>query len=268
MRALSGVYSHLFGAGFRRQWNYRAAVFAGLAANIVFGLIRGAVMQAAVRSAPEFGGYTGSSIGAYVWLSQGLLAALRLMGPPPDIAERVRTGDVAVDLQRPVDIQTFHLATDLGTATCTLILRGLPCVAAGLLTAQFALAGGVAPYLLGIVSVVAAVILSQLLMFSVGLLGFWLIETRGVRLLYQIVATFFAGLYFPVHMFPAPLAAVARLTPFPWMMQGPIDVLSGRVAGAAATGVIAAQLVWIALAVGIGRLLLAAGRRKLEVQGG
>lgn len=268
MRAVSGVYTRLFGAGFRRQWNYRAAMFAGLAANVVFGLIRAAVMLAAVRSTPEFGGYTGGSIGAYVWLSQGMLGALRLMGPPPDIAERVRTGDVAVDLQRPIDVQTFHLATDLGTAACTLLLRGLPCAAAGLLTAQFTLGGGIAPYLLGIVSVVAAVTLSLLLLFSVGLLGFWLIETRGVRLLYQIVSTFFAGLFFPVHMFPEPLASIARLTPFPWMLQGPIDVLSGRVTGAGAMGVIAAQLIWIGLAVGIGRLLLAAGRRKLEVQGG
>ncbi len=268
MRALSGVYSCLFGAGFRRQWNYRAAIFAGLAANIVFGLIRAAVMLAAVRATPEFGGYDGGSIGAYVWLSQGMLGALRLMGPPPDIAERVRTGDVAVDLQRPIDIQTFYLATDLGGATCTLLLRGLPCAAAGLLTAQFALGDGIAPYLLGIVSVVAGVALSLLLLFSVGLLGFWLIETRGVRLLYQIVSTFFAGLFFPVHMFPAPLALLARLTPFPWMLQGPIDVLSGRITGVGAMGVIAAQLAWIGLAVGIGRLLLAAGRRKLEVQGG
>ncbi|WP_227980448.1 ABC transporter permease [Nocardia spumae] len=268
MRALSGVYPRLFGAGFRRQWNYRSAVFAGLTANVVFGLIRGSVMLAAVRSAPGFGGYTGASIGAYVWLSQGLLGALRLMGPPSDIAERVRTGDVAVDLQRPIDIQTFYLATDLGSATCTLILRGLPCVAVGLMTAQFALSGGVMPYLLGLVSVFAAVVLSLLLILSVGLAGFWLVETRGVRMLYQIVATFFGGLYVPVHLFPAPLASAARLTPFPWILQGPIDVMSGRATGSAAVAIIAVQLLWIALAVGLGRVLIAAGRRKLEVQGG
>ncbi|MFI7189913.1 ABC transporter permease [Nocardia nova] len=268
MRALSGVYSRLFGAGFRRQWNYRSAVFAGLAANVVFGLIRAAVMIAAARSTPGFGGYTGASIGAYVWLSQAMLGALRVMGPPHDIAERVRTGDVAVDLQRPIDIQFFYLATDLGGSACTLALRGLPSVATGLITAQLVLPGTFAPYLLGAVSVVAAVTLSLLLLFSVSLLGFWLIETRGVRVLYQILSTFLAGLYVPIHLFPAPLAAAARLTPFPWLLQGPVDVMSGRATGSAAWTVIGMQVLWIVIAIGIGRALIAAGRRKLEVQGG
>jgi ABC-2 type transport system permease protein len=107
-----------------------------------------------------------------------------------------------------------------------------------------------------------------LLLFSVSLLGFWLIETRGIRMLYQILSTFLAGLYVPVHLFPAPLAAAARLTPFPWLLQGPVDVMSGRATGSAAWSVIGMQALWIAIAIGIGRALVAAGRRKLEVQGG
>lgn len=268
MRAVSGVYTRLFGAGFRRQWIYRSAVLAGLAANIVFGVIRAAVMLAAVRSTPGFGGYTGASIGAYVWLSQGLLGALRLMGPPHDIADRVRSGDVAVDLQRPIDIQFFYLATDLGGSACTLALRGLPCVVAGAISAQLVLPRAIMPYLLGAASVAAAVTLSLLLLFSVSLLGFWLVETRGIRMLYQILSTFLAGLYVPIHLFPAPLATAARLTPFPWLLQGPIDVLSGRTTGSAAWAVLGAQALWIVLAVGLGRVLITAGRRKLEVQGG
>jgi len=91
---------------------------------------------------------------------------------------------------------------------------------------------------------------------------------RGIRVLYQICGTFLAGLFVPVHMFPAWLRTVAHATPFPSILQSPIDILSGRDMGMDSVAVVATQAFWV-LAIGaVGRLLLAAGRRRLEVQGG
>ncbi len=268
VRAVPGVYWRLAEAGFLRQWHYRLAMFAGMVTNVVFGLVRAAVMLAAVRASAGLGGYTADSMGAYVWLSQGLLGALGVMGPPLDIAERIRNGDVAVDFLRPVDIQFSYLATDLGRAACTLLLRGAPSVVVGLAVFQLTLPHSAWPYLLGTLSILLAVTISFLLLFAVCLTGFWAVETRGVRLLYQIVATFLAGLFVPVHLFPDWLRTLAGLTPFPSLLQAPIDVVSGRAVGSQALGILAVQLFWVVVAVLLGRTLLRAGRHKLEVQGG
>ncbi len=268
VRATAKVYWRLAEAGFLRQWHYRLAMFAGMFTNVVFGLVRASVMLAAVRTTAGFGGYTPDSIGAYVWLSQGLLGSLGVMGPPLDIAERIRNGDVAIDFLRPVDIQFCYLATDLGRAGCALLLRGLPSIIAGLLAFELAMPHDALPYLLGTLSVALAVTISYLLLFAVCLAGFWMIETRGIRLLYQIVATFLAGLFVPVHLFPGWLRIGAELTPFPSLLQGPIDVLSGRASGLGSLEIVAVQVLWVVVAILLGRLLLRAGRRKLEVQGG
>src|SRR6266568_7479364 len=233
-------------------------MFAGMFTNVVFGLVRASVMLAAVRSATGFGGYTPDSIGAYVWLSQGLLGALGVMGPPLDIAERIRTGDVAIDFLRPIDIQFCYLATDLGRAACGLLLRGLPSVVAGLLAFELPMPRGVTTYLLGMLSVVLAVTISFLLLFAVCLTGFWMVETRGIRLLYQIVATFLAGLFVPVHLFPGWLRTLDGFTPFPSLLQTPIDVISGRATGWVSLELVAVQVVWIAVTVLLGRMLLRA----------
>ncbi|MBF6211898.1 ABC-2 family transporter protein [Nocardia puris] len=243
-------------------------MFAGLFTNCVFGLVRASVLLAAVRAGSEFGGYDEGSMAAYVWLSQGMIALTQFMGPPLELAERVRNGDVAVDFLRPVDIQFAYLAADLGRATCALIPRFLPSVLFGVVTFGLALPGTPGPYVLGLISMVLAVSLSFLGLFAVGLVGFWVVETRGVRTLYQILGTFLAGLFVPVHMFPDWLRALAHATPFPSILQAPIDVLSGRVLGMDAVSVVATQAFWV-LAIGLlGRFLLRAGRRKLEVQGG
>ncbi|MFI9403384.1 ABC transporter permease [Nocardia sp. NPDC052316] len=262
------VYAHLARAGFRRQSQYRLAMFAGLFTNCVFGFVRAAVMLAAVRAAGDFGGYDEGSIGAYVWLSQGLLGAMQFMGPPLDLADRVRNGDIAIDFLRPVDVQFGYLAADLGRAAATMLPRGVPSVLVGVLTFGLVMPNTPGPYLLGTLSVLLAVALSFLCLFGVALIGFWVVETRGIRVLYQVAGTFLAGLFVPVHMFPAWLRTVAQATPFPSILQAPIDVLSGRITGTAAVSVVAVQVFWVLVVGGTGRILLAAGRRKLEVQGG
>ncbi|WUA08381.1 ABC-2 family transporter protein [Nocardia sp. NBC_01377] len=267
-RRTARVYQQLAVAGFRRQSQYKLAMFAGLFTNCVFGLVRAAVMVAAVRAAGDFGGYDEGSIGAYVWLSQALLGAMQFMGPPLELVDRVKNGDIAVDFLRPVDVQLSYLATDLGRAACTLIPRGIPSVVFGYLTFGLAMPHSPWPYLLGAISVLLAVALSFLSLFAVGLIGFWVVETRGIRVLYQICGTFLAGLFVPVHMFPEWLRTLAHATPFPSILQAPIDILSGRVLGSEAIGVVATQMVWVVLIGIAGRILLAAGRRRLEVQGG
>ncbi|MEV6557605.1 ABC-2 family transporter protein [Nocardia sp. NPDC051756] len=262
------VYAQLVRAGFRRQSQYKLAMFAGLFTNCVFGFVRAAVMLAAVRATGDFGGYNEGSIGAYVWLSQGLLGAMQFMGPPLDLADRVKNGDIAIDFLRPVDVQFGYLAGDLGRAACTILPRGVPSVLIGVFTFGLAMPNTPLPYLLGAVSVLLAVAISFLCLFAVALIGFWVVETRGLRVLYQVTGTFLAGLFVPVHMFPGWLRTIAQATPFPSILQSPIDVLSGRITGLAAVGVVAVQVFWVLVVGGLGRVLLAAGRRKLEVQGG
>jgi ABC-2 type transport system permease protein len=264
----AGIYGRLFVAGFRKQANYRLAMLAGLFTNVVFGFIRAAILFAALASAGgSIAGYDEGSISAYVWLSQGLIGAVTLTGMA-EIGDRIRTGDVAVDLTRPIDIQTWHLADDLGRAAYTLIPRGLPSVLVGALTFGLTMPTTALPYLLGAVSIVLGIAISFYCRFAVNILGFWLVDTRGVRTFYMVSSTFLAGLYVPVALFPDWLHAIAYATPFPSILQVPIDVISGRETGFDAALLLAQQVGWLVATCAIGRLLMSAGRRYLVVQGG
>lgn len=273
MSSLTGAvplttYRQLFVAGFHRQTAYRLAMVAGLATNVVFGFIRSAILFAAVQSSGgELAGYTAGTISAYVWLSQGLLGAIQLNGAA-DIGDRIRTGDVAVDFTRPVDVQTWHLAEDMGRAVYSFIPRGVPSVLVGALTFGLVMPTTVLPYVLGALSIVIGVAISFYCRYAVNVVGFWLLDTRGVRSLYMVTSTFLAGLFVPVGLFPGWLHTFAYATPFPSILQIPIDVISGTVTGADAFAVVGIQLCWLAATCLVGRLLTDAGRHKLVVQGG
>lgn len=262
------TYLRLFVAGFRRQSTYRLAALGGLLANTTFGLLKVAILFAAVRtSGGELAGYDVATMSAYIWISQGMLGSVNLTGRT-EVADRIKSGDIAVDFLRPVDVQLATVTTEVGRAVFALIPRGIPSVVIGALLVGMAVPDSPAAYLLGAVSLLLGIVVSATTVYLVGAAGFWLVETRGVAILYMVVSGFLAGIFVPIALFPDWLHALASATPFPSMMMYPVDVLSGRVDGAGAVGLVAVQLLWLGLTVAAGQLATRAGRRRLEVQGG
>lgn len=258
----------LLRASFAAQSRYLASVIGGLIANTTFGFLRAAILFAGVQAAGgTLAGYDLGSMATYVWLGQALLGVIQLNGSA-DIGDRVRTGDIAVDFARPLDVQTAQLATDLGRNLFSVPTRMLPMLLIGALTTGIALPAVGWPYPLGVLSIMLSMVISFGGRYAVNVLGFWLVESRGPRVFYMIVSGFLAGLYVPVSLFPGWLQVVANCTPFPTTLMTPINILSGRLSGPAALTAVALQLFWIAATLGIGRLLTERGRLKLEVQGG
>jgi ABC-2 type transport system permease protein len=261
-------YRRLLVAGFRRQSAYLAAAVGGLVANVTFGFLKAAILVATVEAAGgELAGYDAGSMLAYVWISQAMLGLVNVYGRDV-LGERIRSGDVVVDFLRPLDLQLAGLATYLGERSFSLVPRGIPTFLVGLLVTGMALPATVLPYVLGAMSVVLGMTVSYLLVFVLNILGLWLVETRGIQVLYMAIAGFFSGLYVPVSIFPDWLETIARLTPFPSMLMTPVDVVTGRVSGLDSFQLVGTQLMWIAVVGGLGHLLVRAGRRHLEVQGG
>lgn len=262
------TFLELARAEFRRFSSYRLAVVAGVFTNSVFGFIRASVLLSAVDSAGgDLGGYTREQASSYVWLGQALLAAVAIWGWT-EIADRVKSGEIAVDLARPVDLYFSWWARDIGRALFTLPARGLPPFLIGALLMGVALPSSPLSYLLGVVSLLLAVSISFTLRFLLNLAAFWVIDIRGLIGVSVVITSFFCGLYVPVHVFPDWLRTLAYALPFPAMLQYPIDVLSGRAEGLAAVQTVGVQLGWLVLLVLLSRVVLYRASRRLVVQGG
>jgi ABC-2 type transport system permease protein len=257
-------YARLVRAGYLRHSSYRAAALAGLATNTVFGLLRVSVLLAVIAAGGTAAGYDAASVSTFVWLGQGLLAVVTLWGDP-ELSQRVRTGDIAIDLARPWNLQLALLAGDLGRAGHAMLWRFVPPVAFGALLLPFRWPASIGTVVLFAVSVVLAVALSSTLRFLVELSAFWLLDARGVRSLYGAVSGVLAGLTVPLAFFPDTVRAAIYATPFPALLQTPIDVFSERGSMWALLG---HQVLWLAAAVASAQFALGRATRKLVVQGG
>jgi ABC-2 type transport system permease protein len=83
-----------------------------------------------------------------------------------------------------------------------------------------------------------------------------------------VLSLVLSGFVIPVRFFPDWLAAVAHATPFPSLVQTPIDVFVGATRGTEILAALATQAAWLAVLFLACRLALGAGTRRLVVQGG
>jgi ABC-2 type transport system permease protein len=253
--------------GYRRYAAYPGATWAGVFTNVFFGFLISYVMLAVFRERDSVGAYDESDAVTYVWLGQGLLMTIYIWGWY-DVALRVRTGDVATDLQRPLDFQAYWLAQDLGRAAYHALYRGVPPFVLGALVFDVHVPGEPHVWLAFGVSLVLAVCVSFAYRFLFNLASFWLLDYRGVGGLAMILSTFLSGQIMPLAFFPDWLETLAWALPFAAMVQAPIEVFLGHASGAKLVGLLALQAFWGAVLLLAGRAAFAAGTRKLVLQGG
>lgn len=257
----------LVAAGFRRFSTYRQATFAGVFVNSVFGFLRCYVVLAVAGPNGTVGGYGGGQLVGFVWLGQGLLSVVLLWGWT-DLADRVRTGDVVADLLRPIRPLWSYLAADLGRSLHALLTRVAVPIAVGALAfgmyfpqRWWTYPGFVASTLLGVVICFA-------MRYLTNLAAFWLLDVRGLLTAWALTSGLFCGMTMPITFFPHWAQVVLWLTPYPAIMQVPLDVAMERYAGGQTALLLAVQLFWVVALLWICLLVERRAVRRLVVQGG
>jgi ABC-2 type transport system permease protein len=270
MRQAVGLYLTIARGAFRRYSTYRMATFSGAVTNSVFGIILAATFLALWRARPGLGGYDATAAVTYIWVSQALLATVAAWGGgfQDEVQERFRSGDIAVDLYRPVDFQGWWLATDLGRAGFQLLVRGGVPLAVGALWFGARLPRSPLTWPLFLLSTVLAVLVSFGVRFLVSLTGFWLHDAEGLRALAGVTSMFLSGMLLPLTLFPAAAGSIARALPWAAIVQLPCDVFLEKHHGPAVLGELGFQLGWAVALFALGRVGLRLATRKVVVQGG
>lgn len=255
---------------FRRQNAYRLASVAGAFTNSVFAIIMASTMTALFRSraAEGNGAIDGLSLSGalvVVFVGQGLLRVISMFGWS-DLADRVRTGDIAVDLQRPADVSTYWAAVFVGQSVNAIALRGIPPLLVGLALFDLHLPADVGRWAWFIVAVFGAAALASRWWFLVSLISFWVVgDARGWMSLSTTLMLFGTGSLLPLQLIPGSLETVVRHLPFAAMLQFPSEVLLGTWNGA---HLLVVQVTWIAALHMLGLFVFGRAQRKLVIDGG
>ncbi len=180
---------------------------------------------------------------------------------------RIRQGQVAFDLARPVPILGQLLAHQVGAtaARFPVVLLSMPLImiVGGLEPPPSATAG-----LLYLLSLALGYLITVLIALMIGLLGFCTIEIRGFLIIYDFASQFFAGALVPLWFFPPLLRRAADVLPFQAQAFIPISLYIGQISGVQAVEALALQLLWVGSLGGFAWLLWQRVLWRITIQGG
>lgn len=269
-------YRAIVSARFRMLLQYRAAAIAGLWTQVFFGLVLIMIYEAFYRSSSAaVQPMTLPRLASYVWLGQALLAMLP-WNADPEVREMVRSGAIAYELARPIDLYALWYARAVAHRTAPTLLRAapmavfaavvLPLLGAGswrlappaspAAAAGFAVALGLA---LAVASAISVLVNISLM---------WTVSGDGVVMLVSTVVAMLSGLLIPLPLFPDGAQRVLAWLPFAALFDLPFRIYTGDLAPGALALIVARQLGWTALLIGFGRWLLGRGLGRVVVQGG
>jgi len=112
------------------------------------------------------------------------------------------------------------------------------------------------------------VTVSFALRFIVNLGAFWLLDWRGLSNLSILLTTVLSGFAVPLSFFPNWARTLTELSPWASIVQLPINIFLEKEHGAGVVALLMLQVAWALVLLAIGRRILAAGTKKLVVQGG
>ncbi len=261
------MYLSVFLMRAKMELRYRGAVVGGILCQIFFGLILVSLYGALYEGRPQAVSLKGVS--SYVWLQQ--IFFRMLLSSDGDLAQKIRTGDIAYDLCRPVDLYGFYYVRIMAQKLVGSLLRGLPILLFALLLPGDL--GLMLPASLPALLWAAAGILPGLLCvcamenITVGI-TMRTLDPRGVQSLLNLLMTLLAGNVLPLTLFPDAWQRVLTLLPWAQLLDAPIRLYTGTEAVSGAPRVLLVQALWTALLVGAGMHLWKRNAKKMVLQGG
>ena len=269
-------YRGVLRARWRETLQYRAAALAGFGTQLYWGLLRLMILAAFYQSGPaDATDFSFAHVVPYVWLGQALLSLFpfRLDG---ELADSVRTGSVATELLRPIDLYSYWFwrmaAWRLAQAAprCLLMLvvavAVLPLV--GLDEWALTAPASIAAAGLYLVATALALLLGVAITAVLLSLMFWTVSSEGAYYILPAIVWFGGGLVIPLPLLPDGLATVLGYLPFAGLMDIPFRIYVGHLAGTEAVLRLGLQVGWLVVLVLLGRLLLARGVRRVVILGG
>ena len=263
----TGAYRAVFGMRAKMELQYRGAVLGGVVCQVFFGLILVSLYRALYRSRPQ--ALPQETVVSYVWLQQAFFRML--LSSDNDLADKIRTGDIAYDLCRPVDMYWFYYARIMAQKLVGSLLRGVPMLAFALLLPK---GWGLMPPASPAALLCAAASLAMGLMCVSAMenitMGITMrtLDPRGIQALLNLLMTLMVGNVLPLTLFPDAWQRVLFLLPWTQMLDAPIRLYTGVRETAAAAGVLGVQILWTAVLMLLGTELWKRNRKKLVLQGG
>jgi ABC-2 type transport system permease protein len=262
------VYLEFSRKAFQRSAAYRFDAWTRLFSNVIFLFMWSFIWYGLYSGKESVAGVSFESMLSYIVISQ-MLQGIHGAGTPLwEIQERVRTGDIAMEMMRPYDYPTRTLFSDFGNIAFHFLTAVLPLYVVLFWIFDLHMPTSLGQWGIFLFSAMIGYLIRYSIELTFGLFTFWLIETGGVEDIFYFSISLFSGSVIPLWFFPEWLGNIARYLPFQGIFFVPNSIFTGELQGQALTEALIIQCIWLVLSFAILRWVWAKASLKIVVQGG
>lgn len=264
-------YLSFFRIRFTTGIQYRAAALAGIVTQFFWGAMAILMYHAFYRTNSQAFPMTFSGVVCYVWLNQAFFSLFNPWAFENEIFEMIKTGNVAYEFCRPLDLYGQWFAKGAATRVSRVVLRCAPILVTAFFLPEpygLVLPESFAAFWQFLLALVLGFLVMVAFSTAVYVTCFFTISPDGVRIVAASVTEFLSGSVVPLPFFPDPIRKIAQVLPFASMQNVPFRIYGGDLCGREAWQMLLMQGIWLILLVALGKLLMMLASRRIVVQGG
>lgn len=252
----------------RREFTYKGQVVWSSVYGMVSVLPQVFIWRALYAGKGEVAGATLADMMTYVVLTT-LVGIMVSVGDANEIAERMKSGQIGIDLLRPANVRLLFVAQTLGGKVVDILLRGLP-----MCLMTIAIVGGILPpvslaaagwFVLTTVLAVGIQLTFQLMM---GTLAFWFINTDLMYWVVDFAWLVLSGATVPLWLLPGWMVTIAQALPFQAARYIPVAVYLGKIPLSDVPRALLTQVLWLVGLAALQEMLWRRGMHRIVVLGG
>lgn len=253
---------------------YKVAIISGIVTQMFFAIFKNYILIAFVGSNEQLSPMSEIQTTSYIWLTQILFGIVPWTVNQNDF-NSIRTGTVALDLIKPIDIFNFIFAKTISWKLVGMLVRGLPIFLLSLVVFNIFPSIGLSMhvpnltyFLLFMISVILATVLSTLITTCLYCLAFYFTSITNFVSIIGSVAYVLSGMIIPLSFFPKSILNILRFQPFKYIVDTPALIYTASYNIENSLVGILIQILWIIFLYFINSRLYKNIECKIEINGG
>ena len=252
------------------QLQYRAAALAGILTQIFWGFIY-ALVYIAFYNHTSIDSINLSELMSYVWLNQAFIRLIYLSYKDNEIMEKIKKGTVAYELCKPYDLYSWWFLKLLAKRYAECALRCLPVIIIALLLPEpynLSLPESPMYFLLFLITLLFGSFLIVSINMIVQIISFYTLQEKGITSIVYSLGSLLSGFTIPLPLMPGLMLKIANTLPFRFIGDLPFRLYSSNINYTYGLKCIIIQIMWIAVIILTGKILMNRTLRKVTIQGG
>lgn len=262
-------YLSLLRVGILEEMQYRLGAAVKLFGNVIYLIIIYFLWKAIFSCSPTdvVNGMTFEDTMIYLVLASALFSTME-MYVTWQMGRSVQTGDIVLDLLRPIGYTTYNLLLFSGNTLVSVLVNLLPTM----VIVYFITGGGFAlsvNLIFFAVAVFMGTILNYFINFFVGTICFYTESIWGINIMKEVVVMLLSGASIPLAFFPDTFQKVVYYLPFQAIYNTPLTLLiNNSLSMQDRMGMLGIQLFWLIVVGIISQAFVSVSMRRITVNGG